>query len=160
MSKKTEKKDAVRPDETPDETPAETPEPTPTETPAETPPVPEQPETDEEKAKLIAENEALRKAMAEMESQMKAMAPDDTPDPDYYVFKHKRFKGDRITLQNGHVIEFKGFFARIRRSTGQTDYELMKNHSLYGIEWEEVNRIVPGEGVQIALGPMTTAAPE
>lgn len=149
MSRKN-KQDNVNPDE-------DKPEVTPDETPEETPPVPEQPETDEAK-KLAAENATLKEAIATMEEQMRAMVPDESPDPDYYIFKHKRFKADRVTLQNGHVIEFRGYYARIRRTTGKTDYELMTNHRLNGIEWEEVNRIVLGQGVRVATGPMTTAS--
>ena len=149
MSKKDkETKDTVPPTDSAPETPPDPTEPAP----------PEQPETD-----LAAENEALKEAIkgyeakiAGLEAQTREAVVEESPDPDYHIFFHKRFAGDRVTLPNGHVVEFKNRYAKIKRDN-PTDYALIKSHALCGIEWDEVNRMIVQPGIGVSTGPVSTA---
>ena len=120
----------------------------------------EAPVTDEEKEALKAAMKAYEEKIAGLEAKVAEMTVVETPDPNFYVFFHNRFSGDRVHLANGHIIEFKNRYARIPREN-KTDYELMKKCALFGTEIVEVNRmVVGGGGVKITTGPMTAAVPK
>lgn len=138
-------------------------------TPVEEPESPETPPDEpgpspEEKEKQLMETIAANEArIKELEEKLIERKVEEEPDPDFYIFFHRRFRGDQIHLQNGHVITFVDRYARIPR-TNPTDYELLKKSQLYREDGSgeiiEVNRmVVKKAGPSVSTGPVTTAKP-
>lgn len=134
------------------------------ETPVEETPPDESELSPEEKEKQLMETIAANEArIKELEEQLIERKVEETPDPDYFVFFHKRFRGDEIHLPNGHVVTFVNRYAKIPR-TNPTDYELLKKSELYQEDGSgeiiEVNRmVVTKAGPSVSTGPVTTAKP-